>query len=78
MNEVVDLQSLEYRSDLQSLDDSYLNTKAAHALGWTAAHLLDDSDPDPPNQASGFQIRSLEQLRDIFPQFFKSATKELP
>ncbi|OCK86074.1 pyrimidine 5-nucleotidase [Lepidopterella palustris CBS 459.81] len=59
------------------VDDSYLNTKAAQALGWTAAHLLDKSDPDPEHQACQYQIRSLEELRDIFPQFFKTSSLDL-
>ncbi|KAF2193232.1 pyrimidine 5-nucleotidase [Zopfia rhizophila CBS 207.26] len=58
------------------VDDSYINTKAAHALGWTAAHLLDEADPEPPQKASQYQIRSLQKLRDIFPQLFKTATTE--
>ncbi|KAF2205728.1 pyrimidine 5-nucleotidase [Delitschia confertaspora ATCC 74209] len=56
------------------VDDSHLNCKAAHALGWTTAHLLDPRDPDPEHKASQYQIRSLEELREIFPQFFKSSS----
>lgn len=54
-------------------DDSYINTKAAHARGWNTAHLLDESDPEPVHPAAKYQIRSLMELRDIFPQFFKSS-----
>jgi len=53
-------------------DDSYINTKAAYALGWNTVHLLDKADPDPPHPACKHQIRSLTELRNIFPQFFKS------
>lgn len=63
--------------DCYFVDDSYNNAKAAQALGWTAVHLLDHSDPDPAHQASQYQIRDLEELRDIFPQFFKSPAGEL-
>ncbi|KAF2279216.1 pyrimidine 5-nucleotidase [Westerdykella ornata] len=56
------------------VDDSYLNTKAAHARGWNAVHLLDDVDPDPPHPACQYHIRHLSQLRTIFPQFFKSTS----
>jgi pyrimidine and pyridine-specific 5'-nucleotidase len=59
-----------------SSDDSHLNTKAAHALGWTAVHLLDKKDPEPAERACQYQIRSLEELRGIFPQFFKKAEPE--
>jgi pyrimidine and pyridine-specific 5'-nucleotidase len=35
--------------------------------------LLDPSDPAPAQQASQFQIRSLMELRTIFPEVFKSS-----
>ncbi|KAF2870725.1 Haloacid dehalogenase-like hydrolase-domain-containing protein [Massariosphaeria phaeospora] len=54
------------------VDDSYINVKGAHARGWNAVHLLDKADPDPPKPASEHQIRSLEELRNVFPQWFKS------
>jgi pyrimidine and pyridine-specific 5'-nucleotidase len=54
------------------LDDSYINTKAAYALGWNTVHLLDETDPDPPHPACKYQIRNLVELRNIFPQYFKS------
>ncbi|KAF2109866.1 Haloacid dehalogenase-like hydrolase-domain-containing protein [Lophiotrema nucula] len=53
------------------VDDSYINTKAAHERGWNAAHLLDPNDAEPTHQSCKHQIRSLEELRKIFPQFFK-------
>jgi pyrimidine and pyridine-specific 5'-nucleotidase len=53
-------------------DDSYINCKAAEERGWKVAHLLDPSDPAPSQQASKYQIRSLFELRDIFPEVFKS------
>ena len=53
-------------------DDSYMNTKAAQALGWTAAHLVEPSQLLPATQACRYQIRSLEELRDIYPQFFQT------
>jgi hypothetical protein len=57
-----------------TLDDSYINTKAAYERGWKTAHLLDPSDPDPSQPASKHQIRSLQELRSIFPEVFKSTT----
>jgi pyrimidine and pyridine-specific 5'-nucleotidase len=54
------------------LDDSYQNCKGAHALGWIVAHLVEPSVPLPALSACEYTIRSLEELRDIFPQCFKS------
>ncbi|KAL6704930.1 putative suppressor of disruption of TFIIS [Coniothyrium glycines] len=56
------------------VDDSFINCKAAHERGWNVAHLLDENDPDPPQQASKYQIRSLQNLREIFPEVFKSSS----
>jgi pyrimidine and pyridine-specific 5'-nucleotidase len=53
-------------------DDSYINTKAAFERGWNTAHYLDPSDPEPVNRVVKHQIRSLVELPDVFPQFFKS------
>ncbi|KAI9828258.1 MAG: hypothetical protein M1826_006084 [Phylliscum demangeonii] len=53
-------------------DDSFSNCQQAQALGWTAVHLLEPEDPDGPGRASRYQIRSLEELRTLFPQFFVS------
>jgi pyrimidine and pyridine-specific 5'-nucleotidase len=58
---------------LIQVDDSYINCKAAQERGWKTAHLLDPSDPAPPQQASRYQIRSLMELRTIFPEVFKSS-----
>ncbi|OAL47469.1 pyrimidine 5-nucleotidase [Pyrenochaeta sp. DS3sAY3a] len=53
------------------VDDSYINCKAAHERGWRVAHLLDENDPPPPQQASKHQIRSLQELRSIYPEVFR-------
>ncbi|KAF2429450.1 pyrimidine 5-nucleotidase [Tothia fuscella] len=58
--------------DCYFVDDSYMNAKGAATMGWSVAHLVDPSDALPVEQASQYQIRSLEELRDVFPQFFKS------
>ncbi|KAG5932131.1 hypothetical protein E4U60_005465 [Claviceps pazoutovae] len=55
------------------VDDSYLNCTKAKDFGWTAAHLIEESSPLPDKQASQHQIRHLRELRDIYPQFFKSS-----
>ena len=53
------------------VDDSGLNCRAAQELGWTAAHLVEMTEEPPKVPASKYQIRSLYELRDCFPQFFK-------
>ncbi|EMD62320.1 hypothetical protein GGP41_002150 [Bipolaris sorokiniana] len=55
------------------VDDSYINCKAAEERGWKTAHLLDEKDPAPEVPASKYQIRSLQELRKIFPEVFKSS-----
>ncbi|KAL9057091.1 MAG: hypothetical protein Q9162_002525 [Coniocarpon cinnabarinum] len=54
------------------VDDSALNCRAAQGLGWTTAHLVEMTEEPPKEPASRFQIRSLYELPNIFPQFFKS------
>jgi len=54
------------------VDDSSLNCSHAQARGWTTAHLVEAGVPFPPGPESKYQIRSLGELRAIFPQFFKS------
>ncbi|KAF1968100.1 pyrimidine 5-nucleotidase [Bimuria novae-zelandiae CBS 107.79] len=54
------------------VDDSYINTRAAEERGWHTAHLLDPEDSEPPVRAAKHQIRSLQELRTIFPHLFKS------
>lgn len=53
-------------------DDSYANCESAKELGWTAAHIVEEGLPVPETKASQFQIRQLRELRDVYPQFFKS------
>ena len=54
------------------LDDSYLNCQHAQQRGWTTAHLVEHTEMEPDTKAAKYQIRDLEELREIFPQFFKS------
>jgi pyrimidine and pyridine-specific 5'-nucleotidase len=58
---------------LIAIDDSYINCKAADGRGWKTAHLLDQSDPEPPQSASRYQIRSLQEVRNTFPEVFKTS-----
>jgi pyrimidine and pyridine-specific 5'-nucleotidase len=48
-----------------------MNAKGASELGWSTAHLVDMAESLPVETASQYQIRSLQELRQIFPQFFK-------
>ncbi len=50
-----------------------MNCKNAQAYGWTAAHLVEEGIKEPSTKASQFQIKHLRELRDIYPQFFKSS-----
>ncbi|KAI4739941.1 pyrimidine 5-nucleotidase [Aureobasidium sp. EXF-12298] len=58
--------------DCYFVDDSALNAAGATKLGWTAAHLVEPGVTAPVAQVSKYQISNLEELRSIFPQFFKS------
>ena len=53
-------------------DDSYLNCNYAQQRGWTTVHLLEPGDGEPDVKAAKYQVRDLEELRTIFPQFFIS------
>ncbi|KAL8812288.1 MAG: hypothetical protein Q9223_001157 [Gallowayella weberi] len=53
-------------------DDSYLNCHHAQQRGWTTAHLIEQTEMEPETKAAKHQIRDLEELRGIFPQFFKN------
>ncbi|KAI9054977.1 hypothetical protein LZ554_002120 [Drepanopeziza brunnea f. sp. 'monogermtubi'] len=55
------------------VDDSALNCTAAEELGWTAVHLAEEGEPLPAVQPCKLQIRHLEELRTLFPQFFKAS-----
>ncbi|KAI9672471.1 MAG: hypothetical protein M1817_003237 [Caeruleum heppii] len=61
--------------DCYFVDDSFLNCTKAQELGWTTVHLLDPSDPEPPIKAAQHQIRSLQELRSLFPHFFRSSMR---
>lgn len=55
------------------VDDSAMNCGAAKALGWTAVHFVEDGESPPEPPVSQYQTNSLQKLRDIFPQFFKTS-----
>jgi hypothetical protein len=56
---------------LMALDDSYLNCQKAEEIGWNVAHLVEDGVKVPDTPACKYQIRHLDDLRTVFPQFFK-------
>ncbi|KAL6698336.1 Haloacid dehalogenase-like hydrolase domain-containing protein [Trichoderma pleuroticola] len=64
---------VERVEDCYFVDDSFANCAAAKKLGWTAAHLVEEDVPQPTVQASQYQIRHLRELRQVYPQFFKSS-----
>jgi pyrimidine and pyridine-specific 5'-nucleotidase len=51
-------------------DDSYINAKGAQEFGWTTAHMVEPHEKLPESRASAFQIRDLEELREVFPELF--------
>ena len=53
------------------VDDSAMNCSAAKDWGWTVVHKLEPEDAEPHTLAGQYQIRHLEQLRNLFPQFWK-------
>ena len=58
--------------DCYFVDDSHLNCRHARARGWTTVHLVEPDDPEPSQKPADHQIRSLNELTKIFPQFFHS------
>ncbi|KAI9657257.1 MAG: hypothetical protein M1831_004446 [Alyxoria varia] len=56
------------------VDDSHLNCAAAQDRGWTACHFVESTEQPPAQQASKYRIRRLEELKDIFPEFFRVAS----
>lgn len=65
---------LKAKKQLFQTDDSALNCRHAHSRGWTTTHILEPDDPEPVTKAAKYQIRSLEELRGLFPQFFNSTS----
>ncbi|KAI5463292.1 Haloacid dehalogenase-like hydrolase-domain-containing protein [Mariannaea sp. PMI_226] len=63
---------VERVEDCFFVDDSFLNCQKAKEFGWTATHLVEEGLKAPPTPASQFQIQHLRELRDVYPQFFKS------
>ncbi|KAE8444511.1 hypothetical protein EG329_000495 [Mollisiaceae sp. DMI_Dod_QoI] len=64
---------VEKYEDCYFVDDSALNCRKAEELGWTAAHLVEEGEPLPAEKPCKYQIRHLEELRSLFPKFFKTS-----
>ncbi|KAI1914977.1 suppressor of deletion of TFIIS [Ophidiomyces ophidiicola] len=54
------------------VDDSHLNCYHAQNRGWNTVHFVEPHLTTPQTPASNFMIHNLEELRELFPQFFKS------
>jgi len=52
-------------------DDSAINVTGSQAYGWTSIHLVEPDVTTPAKPASQYQIRDLQELRELFPDFFK-------
>ena len=63
--------------DCYFVDDSYINCAKAQDLGWTSVHLVEEGAKVPPIPASKHQIRHLEELRRVLPQFFKDSEQKI-
>ena len=58
------------KEDCFFVDDSALNCRHAEQRGWTVVHKLEEEELAPDSQAARYQIRHLDELRNLFPQFF--------
>lgn len=55
------------------IDDSYLNCEAAVKFGWKkVVHKLEPEDPNPETPATEYHVRSLDELRGLFPEIFSA------
>ena len=56
------------------VDDSGINARGGKAYGWKTAHLVEPGLSDPPEKPlADFQLSSLYELPDVFPELFKTA-----
>ena len=56
--------------DCYFVDDSLLNCQCATERGWTVVHKLEREDDIPQTRGGKYQVKDLEELREIFPEFF--------
>ncbi|KAF5985011.1 pyrimidine 5 nucleotidase [Fusarium coicis] len=53
------------------IDDSHKNCVGARDAGWTAIHFVEEGLSVPDTLASQHQIRHLEEMRSLYPEFFR-------
>lgn len=58
--------------DCYFVDDSFINCQKAEELGWNTVHLLEGGPSASTSKPCKQQIHSIQELRNIFPQLFKS------
>jgi len=64
--------SITDRSNCYFVDDTTVNCRAAISYGWgNTVQKLEPGDPEPPVPAAKHNIRNLEELRTLYPEFFK-------
>ncbi|PWW73154.1 pyrimidine 5-nucleotidase [Tuber magnatum] len=64
--------SITDRSRCYFVDDTTINCQAAVSFGWeNTVRKLEPGDPEPSALAAKHNIRSLEELRNLYPEFFK-------
>lgn len=56
------------------VDDSALNCTGGKNFGWKTVHLVEPGANTPREPACDYQIVNIMELRDIFPEVFKSAS----
>ena len=56
--------------DCYFVDDSALNCRHAQERGWTVVHKLEEGVPEPAEKPARLRVRRLDDLRELFPQFF--------
>ncbi|CVK84013.1 probable pyrimidine 5`-nucleotidase [Fusarium proliferatum] len=53
------------------IDDSHKNCVGATEAGWTAIHFVEEGLLVPDTPASQHRVRHLEELRSLYPEFFR-------
>ncbi|PVH68746.1 pyrimidine 5-nucleotidase [Cadophora sp. DSE1049] len=59
------------KNDCYFVDDSAANCAKAEHLGWEVAHVVEEGIQAPKEYICKARIQHLEELRGLFPQFFK-------
>ena len=59
------------RREYYFVDDSALNCRHATERGWTVVHKIEEEDLESDMRVGQYQIRDLQELRWLFPNFFQ-------